>query len=354
MAHHQASNKQLYLTAIHGRLHKQPLTELHAHLSTSINPAILWSIAHAQGIKLPTKDYWEFLDLICLSPSKKTTLKDYLDNIYHPILNKISSGTYAVERAVHETIGGAYRSNNITIIELRTNPMKHNMGGQQDLDHIIMAMLRGMDRALLEYPQIRAGLIFCLDRQFSLEKNIIISKKAIKYRKRGVVGIDFGNYNKKVFSFKEYQEVFKDCQKHGLGITVHSGETDDTNDLWDVIRYVKPSRIGHGIKAAYDNKLMQVLAENKIVLEICPSSNLATQAVKNIDELKFILKTFIKNKVLFTINTDWPEIVENAHLKKEFKLLLDNKILTEEDVLKCIKIAQKATFVKKGGINAYL
>ncbi len=333
---------------------KQPLVELHAHLAASINPAVLWSIAHSQGIKLPTKDYWEFVDLIVLSSQKKTTLKEYLDKVYHPILDKISNGTFAVERAVHETFGGAYRNNYITIMELRANPMKHNLGGLQDLDHVIMAMLRGMDKALLEYPQLQAGLIFCLDRQFSLEKNTIIAQKAIKYKKRGVVGIDFSNYNRGDFHFKNYQKLVSQCRKAGLGITAHSGETDDTNDMWELLAYIQPDRIGHGIKAVYDKKLLKELAKRKIVLEICPFSNLVTQAVENVEELKFILRTFLDYHVLFTINTDWPALIKGAYLTNEFAFLRKNEILTEEEISNCIKIAQKATFTKSQGLTAYL
>ena len=59
---------------------------------------------------------------------------------------------------MHGAIGGAYRKQNITTLELRFNPMKRNRGGERDLDHIIMAAVRGLDRAGLEYPQVRAGL----------------------------------------------------------------------------------------------------------------------------------------------------------------------------------------------------
>ena len=74
-------------------------------------------------------------------------------------------------------------------MELRFNPMKRNRGGEQDLDHIIGAAIRGMDRAMLEYP-VTPGLIFCLDRAFPYELNEIIAEKAIAWRDRGVVGVD--------------------------------------------------------------------------------------------------------------------------------------------------------------------
>ena len=51
---------------------KIPLAELHCHLGGAVTPAIMWGIAHAQGIKLPTKDYWEFRDMITVSPTRGT------------------------------------------------------------------------------------------------------------------------------------------------------------------------------------------------------------------------------------------------------------------------------------------
>ena len=164
-----------------------PLAELHCHLGGAVTPAIMWGIAHSQGIRLPTKDYWEFRDMITVSPRRARSFDGYLQLFHWTEL--IQSSPLAVERSVYEVVGGAYRKNNITTIELRFNPMKRNRGGEQDLDHIIAAAVRGMDRATLEYP-VKPGLIFCLDRAFPYELNEIIVEKAILWRDRGVVGID--------------------------------------------------------------------------------------------------------------------------------------------------------------------
>lgn len=330
-----------------------PLAELHAHLGTSINPSVYWQIAHAQGFKLPKKDYHEFIDYVMLSPEKKMSLNAYFEEIYHPLLDKLSSGTYAVEQATYQIMSGAYR-NNITLIELRNNPMKHNNEGQTDLDHITMAMLRGMERALLEYSQLRAGIIFCLAREFDYDKNAIIVEKAIKYHRRGVVGIDIAGPGNPNFHLKEYAELFQKARSAGLHVTIHSGEANDANDMWDVVEHINPERIGHGIKAAYDKPLMAELAKREIVLEICPLSNLMTKAVENWEEIEFIIKTFLENNVKFTINTDWPEMIEDAHLYKQFSMLREKNILTEEQLSTCNKIAFDSTFVPQGGINAYL
>ncbi len=166
---------------------KVPLTELHCHLGGAVTPAIMWGIAHSQGIRLPTKDYWEFRDMITVSPRRARSFDGYLQLFHWTEL--IQSSPLAVERSVYEVVGGAYRRNNVTTMELRFNPMKRNRGGEQDLDHIISAATRGMDRAKLEYP-VTPGLILCLDRAFPYQLNEIIVEKAIAYQARGVVGVD--------------------------------------------------------------------------------------------------------------------------------------------------------------------
>ena len=163
------------------------LAELHVHLGSSVDPAVMWEIAHAQGIKLPTKDYWRFVDMITVNPRKVKSFEDYLQMFKWTEL--IQSSPLAIEQSVYHTIAGAYRKNNITLLELRFNPMKRNRGGEQDLDQIMMAAIRGIDRSSLEYP-VRTGLIICLDRTFNHAQNAILLEKALRYRSRGVVGID--------------------------------------------------------------------------------------------------------------------------------------------------------------------
>ena len=86
---------------------------------------------------------------------------------------KIQSSPAAIERSIYEVIGKEYRSSRVSTIELRFNPMKRNVGGERDLDYIIAAALRGMDRACLDYG-VKAGLIFCLAREFEYDLNEIL------------------------------------------------------------------------------------------------------------------------------------------------------------------------------------
>src|SRR5919109_2793219 len=247
------------------------LAELHTHLGASVASDIMWSLAHEQGIALPVKDFWEFDRLVTIGDTRVDGL-DALNEIYH-WTELIQSSPIAVERSVHGAIGGAYRSQGITTLELRFNPMKRNRGGERDLDHIILAAVRGLDRAGLEYPQVRAGLILMMDRTFTPELNAIVVEKAIRWAPRGVVGVDIAGPRPggSRYDYRQVAPMVEEARAAGLGVTIHVGEEGGDvgrEEIREVVEVLQPERIGHGILAAREAKLMDELAEAGIVLEI--------------------------------------------------------------------------------------
>src|SRR6187455_983869 len=249
------------------------LAELHTHLGGSVSSDILWSLAHRQGIALPVKDFWDFDKLVTVSDPRGVPDLDALDAIYH-WTELIQSSPLAVERSVHGAIGGAYRSQGITTLELRFNPMKRNRGGERDLDHIILAAVRGLDRARLEYPQVRAGLILMMDRTFDTRLNEIVVEKAIHWSDRGVIGVDIAGPRPggRRYDYTQLAPMVETAREAGLGVTIHVGEEGATGaaEIGEVVESLRPDRIGHGILAAQDPVLMRQLRDLGITLEICP------------------------------------------------------------------------------------
>jgi len=322
---------------------RTPLTELHVHLGAAVTPAIMWGIAHAQGIRLPTKDFWAFRDLITVG-RRRRGFAAYLELFHWTEL--IQSSPTAVERSVYEVIGGAYRKNNVTEIELRFNPMKRNRGGEQDLDHIIAAALRGMDRAVLEYPQVRAGLIFCLDRGFSPALNEIIAAKAIAWQSRGVIGIDMAGPVVERFRFADYAEIYATCRRAGLGLTVHAGETGGPEEVREALEQLEPDRIGHGVRAADDPAVLDMLRERGTVLEVCPSSNLNTRVLASAAEVRRVVRALLDHRVRFTVSTDGPEMLR-SYLRDELQMLMRHEILSLDEVKDAIRIGAEASFLDR-------
>ena len=326
------------------------LAELHTHLGGSVASDIMWSLAHEQGIALPVKGYWEFDRLVTVSDPRGVANLDALDAIYH-YTELIQSSPIAVERSIHAAISGAYRSQGITTLELRFNPMKRNRGGERDLDHIILAAIRGLDRASLEYPQVRAGLILMMDRTFTPELNAIVVEKAIRWAPRGIVGVDIAGPRPggARYDYRQVIPMVDEARAVGLGVTIHVGEEGGDvgrEEIGDVIEALKPDRIGHGILAAGDDELMRELRDREIVLEICPTSNLLTKALPDEEAVRDTLRTFADAGVQFTIATDGPEMMR-THLRDEFELLLRVGALSVDELRAANARGHEAAFLRR-------
>ena len=118
------------------------LVDLHIHVGGAVAPHILWSIAHEQGFKLPGRRLLRVRGADH-RPAGQGALPRGLPERHAHLDREDSVLAQAIERCVYEVIGKEYRCSRVTHIELRFNPMKRNLDGELDLDHIIHAALRG-------------------------------------------------------------------------------------------------------------------------------------------------------------------------------------------------------------------
>jgi adenosine deaminase len=209
--------------------------------------------------------------------------------------------------------------------------------------------VRGLDRARLEYPQVRAGLILMMDRTFNADQNAVIVDKAIHWAPRGVVGVDIagprpggGRYD-----YRQIVPMVETAREAGLGVTIHVGEEGGDmgrEEIAEVVEALRPDRIGHGILAAGDPDLMRELADAGIVLEICPTSNLLTKALPDEDAVRDTFRAFVDHGVQFTIATDGPEMMR-THLRDELDLLQRIGALDADELEQARVRGHEASFV---------
>jgi adenosine deaminase len=331
---------------------KPEFAELHFHLGQSVEPHILWSIAHEQGIKLPSKDYWEFYNLITLTKTGQVTWEDY--HALFKLTELIQSSPRAMERAVYEVISGAYRASSIVLSEPSFNPMFRNRSGERDLDQIILGALRGMERALAEYPNLRAGLILLMDRRLPLEINEIIVKKAIKYSGRGVVGIDIAGPKGDNFRYEDYTNLYNLARENGLKTTVHTGEDGDAEEMTHVLNVLPLDRINHGFRAYSSPELMETIAKKNLTMCMCPTSNMSLGFIRDGAHFKEVIRTLYDSGVKFCINTDNPSMLR-TNIGQEIQLLRDHEVLSEKEIAQTVQWAFEASFVPtEPGKNLYL
>ncbi|MFE0402434.1 adenosine deaminase [Streptomyces nigra] len=144
----------------------------------------------------------------------------------------------------------------------------------------------------------------------------------------------------------QFKPYFDRAIAAGLHSVPHAGETTGPQTIWDALTELRAERIGHGTSAAQDPKLLAHLAEHRIPLEVCPTSNIATRAVRTIEEHPLAL--FVEAGVLVTINSDDPPMF-GTDLDNEYAVAARLLGLDERGLAELAKNAVTASFLDEPG-----
>ena len=96
---------------------------------------------------------------------------------------------------------------------------------------------------------------------------------------------------------KEFAAAFEQAHKDGYHAVAHAGEDVGPESIWDAINYLHSQRIGHGITAIQDEKLMEHCAQTKIPYEVCITSNTFTKKIVKLARFHPIRKFFDKGSL---------------------------------------------------------
>ena len=318
-------------------LRQIPKVELHRHLELSLRHSTIRELAKAAGVKLETQSDFNKKYLITEPMNDlEAVLSKFLDT------QKLLSSEEIIERISFEACEDAYNEG-IRILELRYAPTFLVMDHPHlDFQKAHDAVVRGCQRAESELG-MAVGLISIIQRILSVD----VGKEVVDFtiaNKNSFVGLDLAD-NEVGFDSKPFAPLFEKAHSEGLGITVHSGEADVPKApryVRDAIDYLGAQRIGHGLQIYRDKEMMDYVIEKGVVLELCPTSNLLTNAVKSLDEHPF--RKLMEYGVATTINSDDPGIF-NIDLTNEYQVLADHQNFGEQDFQHCNDIAAAASFI---------
>ncbi|NGN64869.1 adenosine deaminase [Streptomyces sp. A7024] len=156
----------------------------------------------------------------------------------------------------------------------------------------------------------------------------------------------------------QFKPYFDKAIAAGLHSVPHAGETTGPETVWDALKDLRAERIGHGTSSAQDPALLAHLAEHRIPLEVCPTSNIATRAVATLDEHP--IGAMVEAGCLVTINSDDPPMF-GTDLNTEYGVAARLLDLDEGGLAALAKNAVEASFLDASGktrlaaeIDAYL
>ncbi len=317
---------------------KIPKVELHSHLELCLRPSTIKELAPQFDIELPDEKAFQDRFLI-LEPMKDlgSVLNKFLDT------QKLLASPEILERIAFEACEDAYKISNTQVIEFRYAPtfIQH---GHEDMSFEVIheAIVKGMKRAEKTYP-IATGLLCIIQRILPVEEAERVTNFAIE-NKDTFVGLDLAD-NEVGFDSKPFAPFFKRAKEAGLGITVHSGEANVPKApryVKDAIEFLGADRIGHGVQIFRDPEMVEYVKKQGVVLELCPTSNILTNAIESKEKHPF--KQLLQAGVKVTINTDDGGIF-NVNLNQEYQMLFDVHGLTIADLETCSRNAYEASFI---------
>ncbi|MBQ6555833.1 MAG: adenosine deaminase [Firmicutes bacterium] len=297
---------------------KKRYIDLHLHLDGAITPAIARRLAAMQGIELPADE--AELEALLSVPADCKDLNDFLKCFALPL--SLLQTSEALTEAVRLVLDEAYK-NGVVYAEIRFAPQLHTENGMTQEEAVIAAE-RG-----LKNSKCNGNLILCCMRgEGNDDKNfetLEIAKKRL-VKSGGVAAIDLAGAEA-LYPTRKYRALFERAKEYGVPFTIHAGEADGAESVRLAIEY-GAARIGHGVRSFEDEKVLEMLKEKNIPLEMCPTSNRQTHAVE--DMSKYPLKDYLKRGIKVTINTDDPAI-ERTTLADEFLYIKKTFGITEDD-----------------------
>lgn len=289
---------------------KLPKIELHLHLDGSI------SIDTASQILNKSK---ETLKGEMVAKEKCLDLNEYLTKFSLPVsIMQTKEQLLSISKDLIKQL----KNDNVIYAEVRFAPIKHTT--ILSLEEVVETVIDG-----LKNNDVKINLILCMMRDSSYIDNLKIIDLANKYLNKGVVAIDLAGAEG-LYKTSLFENLFKYANQLSIPFTIHAGEADGIDSIKSAISF-GAKRIGHGIRLIDDKKFYDVVKDNNIMLEICPTSNVQTNAVLNYSSHP--IKDFYKNNILISINTD-NRTVSNTTLDKEYNMLMTELDFNIDDFIK--------------------
>jgi adenosine deaminase len=299
-----------------------PLTDIHRHLDGNIRPQTILELGRQFNLALPAEE------LEALRPHVQITdtapdLVSFLQKLDWGVA--VLGSLDACRRVAYENVEDALRAG-IDYAELRFSPYYMAMKHQLPVQGVVEAVIDGVRAGVRDFG-VETRLIGIMSRTFG-ESACLKELDALLASREGITALDLAG-DELGFPGSLFLNHFNRARDAGLRITVHAGEAAGPESIWQAIHELGAERIGHGVKAVEDTKLLDYLAENRIGMESCLTSNIQTSTVASLENHP--LKTFLRHGILASINTDDPA-VEGIELAHEYNVAAPAAGLTPEEI----------------------
>jgi adenosine deaminase len=369
-------------------IRRLPKTDLHVHLDGSLRPGTVIELAREQGVALPS--YTEDgLREVVFRP-KYANLGEYLEGFRYTVA--VLQNREALERAAFELCEDC-QAEGVRYVEIRFAPQLHVRPGF-DFSDVVRAVDAGIRRAAGAFnarpevasgrePRFVAGIILCALRYFTpdlsqgyrlmfealpeaspqeLHSNasVQVARAAARLKHNEgllVVGIDLAG-QEKGYPAEDHRVAYQVAHAAFLGKTVHAGEDYGPESIFQAIGDLHADRIGHGTwlfdeskiaarritdRRAYVERLAQFIADKRITIEVCLTSNQQTVPELGTDLGRHPFAEMRKRRLSTTFCTD-NRLVSNTTVSNEIQRAAEAFSLTDRELRDILVYGFKRSF----------
>lgn len=299
-----------------------PLTDIHRHLDGNIRAQTILDLGREFNLTLPANTLETLLPHVQVS-ANEPDLVSFLAKLDWGV--KVLASLDACRRVAYENMEDAAR-NGLHYVELRFSPGYMAMTHKLPVAGVVEAVIAGVREGSKAFG-VEARLIGIMSRTFG-EAACLQELEAFLAHRDGITALDLAG-DELGFPGSLFLPHFNRARDAGLHITVHAGEAAGPESIWQAIRELGAVRIGHGVKAIDDPALVAFLAEQRIGIESCLTSNIQTSTVASL--ARHPLKAFLEQGVLASINTDDPA-VQGVDIVHEYQVAAPAAGLSREQI----------------------
>ena len=312
-----------------GSIRQIKKVELHQHVDGSIPPRTIWRLMKSHGLA-PVPTLREMRRRLQLQPDEEGSLLAYLDKFHYPLW--ITQFYENIQRVTLDIVEEAY-AHGVRLLELRYSPAIHTYAGLTPRQ-AIRSVLAGMNHAVRRHPDLEVGLVIISMRQHGPHIAKIIARQALAeaqhlHNRSGVVGFDLAGAERGNPP-RLFRDAYEIARRGGLGLTVHAGEDEGPERIWEAIDHLGADRIGHACSAVGDRALLKRLARDRILVECCLTSNYQTGAAAR--GTPHPIHTFLDRGIPVAVCTD-NTTVSGTDQTRENRLLLDRLTVKEIEAI---------------------
>jgi adenosine deaminase len=302
--------------------------ELHLHLDCSLSYQVV-----AQLAPFIARDQY---DAEFIAPPHCASLADFLTRA--PRAVQLMQTEDAL-RLVTEDLFEQLSRDRVIYAEIRFAPLLHLERGMSP-EAVVAAVDRATEQCV-RATGIEARLILCTLRHFRTEQSMLTAQLVERFRGSRVAALDIAG-EEAGYPIDAHIPAFRYALDHGLYRTAHAGEASGTDSVWETLRALQPSRIGHGVRSIEDPALVEHLRRERIHLEVCPTSNVQTRISAGYAE--HAVDRLFRAGVPLGINTD-NRTITNVTLEQEYTQLREHFGWGREEFLACNRESLRAAFI---------